>query len=227
MSEIYGRTELVLVWLGPSDLSSEGTRNCLNGFGQVVFKLIHNEGWDNVVKYNPRLPELYQRLGEDCRPMRLGMAYNRFFRRSYFRRTWILQEISLAKRLILLCGDRLFDLDEILNFDIYTRRASRWPMRAVDFSNNLLPGLQSISLTRSLLADRSHLAETARSYARIFGIMNQGALLLAFLDLSRGFQASRQSDKIFSLLGILKCLTGPSHDENAITIDYNVPAADL
>jgi hypothetical protein len=101
MSDIYG-ADLVIAWLGPEDESSRRANALLYGFGTGISHMVQREGWDKVSTYGPESPELLQELG-DCLPQDVDwIAWNCFFRRSWFSRSWILQEASPAKTLLLL-----------------------------------------------------------------------------------------------------------------------------
>jgi Heterokaryon incompatibility protein (HET) len=139
MSDIYGQADLVIAWLGPGDEFSQQAHALLYGFGIGISRMVQRDGWDKVSTYGPASPELLQELG-DCLPQDVDwIAWNAFFRRSWFSRSRILQEASLAKTLILLSGNHAFDFDDITAFVVYSFTAPWWPMRAPNFAGERLP----------------------------------------------------------------------------------------
>jgi len=168
---------------------------------------------------------LIQELGH-CLPEDVDwIAWNSLFRRSWFTRTWILQEASLAKRLILLSGKRRFDFDDINYFDLYYGIAPWWPMRAPNHTGELLAPeiLIPIINTRDTIKQGSihGLIED------LHGAFNQGAVLLAILIRARGSQASNPLDKVYGTIGIVRRLLGAKFDEEVIPHNYGVSTSEL
>jgi len=229
MSDIYGQADLVLAWLGPENESSRKAYTMLNTFGKGIFKMAAQEGWDQVDRYGPKSPELIEKLG-DCLPQdAVWLAWNRFFQRNWFRRTWILQEASLAKKLLLVSGQHVFEFDEIHAFDAYSEHAPWWPMRAPKYPGEALPSIviNPIALTRDMINGMLKRSRSVRIIEGLYGAINQGVLLLLILGLARELSSSDARDKVYGNLGIVKRILGADFDEAALPPDYNILVTDL
>lgn len=91
MGKIYQQAALVLVWLGEQSQDSDQAID----FIEKVHELS-----------NPGVSELYTRTKIEHYVE--WKAMNSLFRREYWQRTWIIQEIQLAKDVLFHCGDRVF-----------------------------------------------------------------------------------------------------------------------
>lgn len=221
MSEIYGRAEVVLGWLGPRNSSSETAYTFLKTFGAAVMRLIKTEGFKKAVTYSPRSHELFQKISQDPPPEASWHAWNELFQRTWFSRTWILQEASLAKKLVLMCGELEFEFEMLDNFNLYSHTAAWWPIRAPNYNGELLPEHAIVPITNT----RRMVWESLESWANVrwirgpYGAVPQATVLLRILSLSRGSFASNPLDKIYGNLGILKRIFGEDYVQT-MTPDY-------
>ena len=90
MSEIFGRADQVISWLGPSYDLSEFAMTTIAG---------HTPG-----KHTPMLPFLTQKTKSE--------AICSLCERPYWKRLWIFQELRHAKHITLMCGDRTVPWDQ-------------------------------------------------------------------------------------------------------------------
>jgi hypothetical protein len=81
MAEIFTTAERVLVWVGEAADDSDQLLSYVNELDAM--------------------PNSHRKT----RPF-LIHAKDRFFRRAYWNRTWVIQELFMAKKLVILCGDR-------------------------------------------------------------------------------------------------------------------------
>ena len=183
MKAIFQHAERVIVWLGPADF-----------FSDDAFKLLH------LLEVSQSSSQQVEEIIND--PDRAGewKALVDLFRRPYWRRVWVIQEVQVARRITVFCGH-----DEI-----------EW--------NGLL-GIQRMlwdEHAASLIA-LAHSATWLRSLH--YWIRGRGARGLDHLPLSprgdlfrtllfhRLKEATDPRDKVYSLLG----LTSVSGE---ITVDY-------
>ena len=88
MTQIYEKSQMVLIWLGVADETS-----------------------DRAMEY---LPKLVDSLQNDREPTKLGskpddsISVHRLLRRPWFERVWTLQEAAKARKCLVLCGSRIF-----------------------------------------------------------------------------------------------------------------------
>lgn len=106
MDHIYSNASVVLAWL---DLSGESTRRALKHLF-VITQL--DEAAIERVKTTQLIHGDLSGFGfEDGKP---GGELYAFFKSAYFRRAWILQEVVLAKRLLMCCGTIILPFGYIL-----------------------------------------------------------------------------------------------------------------
>ena len=117
MAQIYESAEEVHSWLGPSADRSTEVMEILRGMNSLVSSV----GGEGEVKA-PELPanDLFLRL---CKYL-LVQPFWKLMNRSYWSRLWVLQEIILAKRVVLHCGTSSCDLTK--TFWRVVRGASTW-----------------------------------------------------------------------------------------------------
>ena len=101
MSSIYRQAKQVVIWLGPADPETS-----------LAFSLIENIAVQ-CIKYYLRVPEVItmSHLGTDplleltSADAPEWVAYRRLFKRSWFARLWVFQEIALSKSATIICGN--------------------------------------------------------------------------------------------------------------------------
>ncbi len=92
MHEIYSRASKVIVWLGKEDCYTLPTIRLLCSISEIW-----NWCAEDVVAVLRHLS-----LNQAFKPFWIAVGY--FFRRPWWKRQWVLQEIVLAKKAILTCG---------------------------------------------------------------------------------------------------------------------------
>ncbi|KAL9120434.1 MAG: hypothetical protein Q9187_003013 [Circinaria calcarea] len=176
MKDIYQKASKVLVWLGHAEQDSD-----------VAMDLIANIGHINL----DSIPENI----EDRDTRKAWDALLQLFRRQWWTRSWVLQEIAVASSDPLVgCGHKW------LPWDIF-ELAHNLMVRSVS-----IRVLQSPPLTFGMLCTiRDHRKDTTR----IQGIGN-------LLHGTIAFEATNPRDKVFALLGLAH-----EDDRSAIDVDYS------
>lgn len=183
MASIYNNAERVIAWLGESADGSDELFSCINGLNQ------HGSRWapNEKGKYIPNDEFLERR--------------DRLLQRPYWNRTWIIQELHMAREVVFQSGDsqatrtrfsRIFE-------DVWTNGF----MTERDFQvKALIEGQKLFDINDTLLID-SHLPALIIKYGRT-----------NCLD---------ERDKVYALLSIL-----PENDRaRSLKIDYSLTAAQL
>lgn len=141
-----------------------------------------------------------------------------FLGRPWWRRMWVLQEVILAKEVIVHCGPRSVRWD-VLQFLIYTfvrqaKRARLYHLGSLSHDSRRARA-QATLLTQSLqilpffvLQQKSISAKQA-----------QETTIVDLLSLSGNFEATDARDKIFALIGLLR---GDSSDLANFKPDYSI-----
>ena len=116
MGDIYAKATGVAVWLGEHDETSRMALPIIYKIGSEFERLTPLEL--KVLESRPLIddPSIFALLemkpiGEPEWKYIVG-----FFSRTWFGRVWIAQEIVLAQKAILLCGDNDVDYREVINF---------------------------------------------------------------------------------------------------------------
>lgn len=160
------------------------------------------------------------------------------FRRSYFRRTWVRQEIASARRIRVLCGE------EELSWNLLNRskkRLSRVGQKLDSESVKITPEHRAENYSSTHLETFRWLKQQWRPGQAIlqqFGDIRSlwyyhSGGLLESLMVNRAFNATDQRDKVYAVLGMArvpmkagKLSALQTHDNDSLVIDYSatVPA---
>ncbi|KAF4627715.1 hypothetical protein G7Y89_g10439 [Cudoniella acicularis] len=97
MGQIYQNAQRVTVWLGEHDTGSDKAID-------FIMAVHHSSSYRKVGRST-----LYTYQGKEKYEVSDWKAVDSLFRRDYWERTWIIQEIELAKNVLVYCGDRTFN----------------------------------------------------------------------------------------------------------------------
>ncbi|KIX07808.1 uncharacterized protein Z518_02462 [Rhinocladiella mackenziei CBS 650.93] len=188
MSTIYKSALRVCAWLGNEADQSNSAIDCLcaikrasqssNQAATVPLPSAENPVWD---------------------------AINKFFERDWFRRVWIVQELVLAPHIILLCGSRKFQWD-----DIYIPAT----LCSVEAEKSNAALMKSVSQTMAPVLSLGRLRSVCHGKDNNTA---QRGLLTLFKDFEHT-RSSRRRDKLFAFLG-LAC----DADDSGFDPDYVAP----
>ena len=185
MASIYRLADMVIAWLGEEDMYTEmsfvfiktlGTL-CEDCLKQIVPKNLGTEAFANIL--GP--------LADNC----VWSSLRQFWRRNYFKRAWIIQELALAKKVIAKCGGHLLDWNHIVRVSAFLTLTAAWTrvlnegVRGIDqeYSNHALP--LYLNSNRKMITS------------------GKCCDLLYALSKARRFQCSDPRDKVYALLGLL------------------------
>jgi hypothetical protein len=125
MGEIFARSSTVLACVGPHNYASttlfdmmEKNRSLLKSIHRLtISSAVRNKG--NWVMLNPILESSWVHLRcffaiNTRQRQALALAFIAFMKRSYFSRVWILQELHLARKILLCCGMDIGSFDLLL-----------------------------------------------------------------------------------------------------------------
>ncbi|KAH7114192.1 heterokaryon incompatibility protein-domain-containing protein [Dendryphion nanum] len=184
MASIYHSADTVIAWLGEEDVYTQESfalirtlaTLCKDCSKQIMPKNMSSEAFGVIL--GP--------LADD----RVWNSLRRFWRRRYFRRTWIIQEVALAKKVIAKCGSHILDWDYIveasrfLTVTPWARFLNSGVHEPTDreYSNHALP---------LYLNANSKLEKSGRSHALLYALVR-----------ARRFECSDLRDKVYALLGL-------------------------
>ena len=235
MSDIYSKAESVIVWLGKEDESAKRALRLQHSLGRA-FKRIQDEGrWQSLPQYPANYNSFYRFIGVEPFQLADMLAYVEFHRRAWFHRTWIVQEVALARKLVVLCGGAECNWESITLVGKFMKD-SRWANRlfirsSQDPGIHVNPGERQLSISRLAKDFQSPglQAQDARLHCKYVcdaGKVNErGAYLDWMLHMTRPSSASDPRDKVYGVLGLITSLFG--HDKNFIHADYNKSVAEV
>jgi hypothetical protein len=217
MGEIYSRAEFVLVWLGASISHLESVRWLLQDFLDAVEKYTSEHGVDRIIQMNLRDPALPHMLGlsdstdEIVRRLQEYRIFNDT--RRWFERAWIVQEVALAREIVVLCGtevlpwQRMNDLSQLIilskwNDDLVGQFSTAGKVTKLGHQINSLEILRSFS--------KGGECEEAKQLLKLLQNCSNDATaeelwynrLLYLLTGVRKQLASRDDDKVYCILGM-------------------------
>ncbi|KAI2618173.1 HET-domain-containing protein [Hypoxylon sp. NC1633] len=184
MADIYRSAERVIIWLGASD-----------EFTQPAFQLMDRLRRLSKEELATIEPQVFDKKSNDALLRSANSpghwkALALLFGRTWFTRTWVVQELVLARDTIMLCGSYTFNWEAIVSVSHFmaTRTSSNM------FKTPLFQDLADSSLSYK---NPAKLAAVKRSTEK-----ETSDLLLHSLIRCRTYDASKDHDKIFSLLGL-------------------------
>lgn len=197
MSKIYSEAELVYVWLGKDEpvqgnIRQRDADKCSKdaiGFSEV--QILDLSAYDELAHKDN---------------LEYWKAFSRLMRRPWFSRRWVVQELALAKRAILLCGDKSVEWDRFADavaiFESYEKDRTL---------STLIQGDQNTRHIPEYFGDTDALGavKLARATNDLFAAGSDGKrtalLTLEYLlaELTQ-FQASQPHDTIYALLSMAK-----------------------
>ncbi|CAI0649676.1 unnamed protein product [Colletotrichum noveboracense] len=162
MQQIYSRADSVLIYLGEPSREEDELLAFISGQDESL----------------SRDRDLLRRLRK---------ALCQLFKRRYFSRVWVLQEVALARRAILICGKHSIPWSSM-----EIQRLDRIGLLEYSKVAGYHPTLSGLDRLPPVLDFRAP-------------AFRDPSELLQLLETTRGSRASDPRDKIFALLGLLTC----------------------
>ena len=187
MADVYSRAESVCVWLGEASTDSDLALN-------FISRVVNLDDFDRLVA--------------DRRTPQEWAALSSLMRRAWFSRRWVVQEIALAARATLYCGDAYVDwaefadavsLFEAVESESYTISKSIMMSDLFDHIPDFLGEIKFLGATR-LVDATSNLFRKSKNGQVLERLLSLEALIS---NLS-AFQASRPHDIIYAVLNLAK-----------------------
>lgn len=237
MDQIYGNAKLVYLWLGPGTPRTGRAMKLLHEYGrELVEELGPTDDWD-MDEVNPQLYEalsakrkprsnahpvakflyrMYKEPGlhrrDDERPLSkypLMDGLRNLLERPFWRRVWIVQEVTLAQDAVLLCGDESMPIKYFIEAIDVIRE---WTEIFNELSNySFLWGLGQAFFTTSTLILRKLLL-AGREPSLVHVLLGIGTLT------GPRYLASEPRDLVFGLLSVVR-----ERDSFGLHADYTEP----
>ncbi|KAH0536279.1 hypothetical protein FGG08_006840 [Glutinoglossum americanum] len=194
MNKIYQAAKTVVVWLGIEDVHTRAAIEVMNRLSSIPPEKLK-------VELPPDLDdsEVYRALGIPYVEPQQWLDYAAFLQRSWFSRVWVIQEIFVARNIVVFCGSNV-----LLWSDIST---SSQVLRETQLGE-LLTSVATTAVNPSWVKS----SETSTTYVGntltnpfIFENMRKKATSLnleKLLVYGRYFNAADDRDRVFALLGM-------------------------
>jgi Heterokaryon incompatibility protein (HET) len=215
MDDIYKAAGCVFAWLGTQDRYTETAIRRIKELAQVPR--------EQYPQYRS-----YEALSQISRiPTEDWEAVVAFLSRAWFKRAWVVQEVVLAQRLLLLCGCNEVPWDDLIKCSDYLFETSAWKFLIVyaeQFSS------MEDRLARSLLPP---IAFSVKSLAFLKGRLSNKEVSITFLLMyGRAFHTSHKPDHVFAMLGLVKekMRLNMSTEHPSVTLpipDYTKPVEEI
>lgn len=186
MSQIFGAAASVLVWLGDGDEHSDKAIELINVLVSLPADSLTNLTSENMMEADM----VASKLGSSITPAH-WTSLGHFLNRNWFTRVWIIQEIVLAKEILLLCGTQKLDWENLASISRYITHSSWRPYFVF-----LLPNPNSRVFSGASPFVLQELKDCM--------VKNIDWQLEIILSRSRGYFATERNDKIYALLAISK-----------------------
>jgi len=172
MPTIYKQATVVIAWLGPPSISSDIGLSKLQYLGEQV----------EITRQSSRLPSPQCKEPDLCRSSfmlqydsQTWHAIHDITKRAYFERLWIWQELQLARRAVMQCGQY------IIAWDVFRRAI------ICLFEKDYIPSLE--------------LRESLRRLRPLTRLRDSDSLNVLFSAISRR-KCSEPRDRVYGLLGL-------------------------
>ncbi|CAF3617131.1 unnamed protein product [Fusarium graminearum] len=183
MGDIYKSAKQVIVWLGDA---ADGSR--------LVFEHIND---DDIADSFPNYPE---------QPEAKREAWNALVKRPWFFRTWVIQELALASRAVIMCGE---------DTTLWRNIEESWKP---DFSGGA-KGLSKIHSFPGNAPDHPISGFNPDSHIRRLRLLDTESDPMSILRYSGVCEATEVRDRIYGILGLFK--------PGFIEVDYSLPVESI
>ncbi|EPE34166.1 hypothetical protein GLAREA_07179 [Glarea lozoyensis ATCC 20868] len=190
MGSIYSAAKSVIVWLGITDEHSKPAIEAVN-----LFSTIEPETFSNV-RISTLFDDVLNELTDEVDIEWLSLAA--FLQRTWFSRIWVVQEVFLPTKILVLCGSSTLTWSAIT-------ACSRF-LRATNLGNVLMEEAEKVTnpntatetvYVKNILSNQ-YIFESMREQKRADRVLN----LEQLLSYSRYFNATEAQDHVFALYGI-------------------------
>jgi hypothetical protein len=210
MDEVYKDAEEVLVWLGEESEDSDLAMNFMESWPVGTGQKSGDGG--NASDPNENLKLAFESAVDAA----AETALRALLQRPFWTRLWVLQEIVLAQKVLIICGHRC------VPFESFVHAQSIWQQILAGYMENWRNAAGFISLTKLLTSALSKIIETREQYHSYYkdSLKWSQPLLDLLMGCSIRLDATDPRDKIYGLLG----LGGPfGNYKSLVRPDYSKP----
>ncbi|KAK0627771.1 heterokaryon incompatibility protein-domain-containing protein, partial [Immersiella caudata] len=196
MADIYANANRVVVWLGEASADSDIAFDALKGAARGKFmKLDEEEDLEDVQKKAP---------GESLEERRAVFAV---LERPWFQRIWVVQEVGVARRILMKCGS-----SELEGFVFCSG------LSAMNLPYDTHPDLQALILPITNLI-RDEIFRPPQDSGQQVASSLRTHTLAELVDLYHTRKAAKCVDKIYALLSISSDFSD-NPEQSGLLVDY-------
>lgn len=239
MDRIYKHASYTLVWLGKP--TSPNEEEAVDAIFKPILDIAPAEIREMARQYPaqpflpPNSPKHYGLPGRE--KSHLWLAVHNFFCQRWFDRVWIIQEVALSKKILVLWGQKRIEWDAMQHIAAFLCRATKLShllqgqVAGMNGPIDPVEKFYSLCLLREQCQDEADVDYNRRktlseTILRATGnnSMQPASLTMAFALGNKSFQATDPRDKIFAFIGIVNHLftvDGLNDQRGKITADYS------
>jgi Heterokaryon incompatibility protein (HET) len=174
MCEIYQRAKLVIAWIGEEDDDTEMALQLIRSWAVAYQEHHHLHGSRSPLDD----PAICQKVHENLVADRWD-AIRRLYRKPYWTRIWVVQEVCVAEHVFFHCGEQHLPLQLLAHFE---------------------------SMVYSLLSPINHARISGRAFnntVSVFVLFRETSNVFTLIELTRSHGCKDPRDKVPALLGLL------------------------
>jgi hypothetical protein len=231
MGDIFQNAYEVICWLGRAD-------RYLDDAVELHRRLVMVEEKFGGIEEVVMSPEEIDRA---CQTSKIGIKGHKptaslckpcenFWQRRWFNRLWVAQEVGLAKRLTVLCGDYEFDWQEMQLVAVHAYKAYFDIAWNSCFASREYPAIRLLHFTNIRHLQEEGIDKIMLPYKVKLGGGNEvrNTHLLEVLQLTATLQATDPRDKIFGVLGLVfRAPIDKKRPFRPININYDLSTCEI
>ncbi len=227
MSDIYGRASLVYVWLGEEQSHTSRALSFVRKSVQCQW-FIQQQATTTAAQRSEYESHAL-RLASSLDSASTAAAMRDFFRREYWGRVWVLQEVAYASNAVIVCGRHRLPFSELCWASYFWRfvlGSSFTPNGTTIFWNY---ELERFDMFREVTLGHSAQNQPLRDHLAVHGDAASRALLDLYIPRNENlfdllvatalFKATDPRDRFYALLNLLPA------EKRLIEPDYHMPTA--
>lgn len=231
MAQIYSSARSSIVWLGPEDETTCIARDAVTRLNMAPFQDARAAAWRFINKSHQDLTQ--EGIG-GISAWHVQSVLN-LIRRSWFGRTWVLQEVVLAKEIEILCGSHRFTWTELFELiqhrlghdeDVHIMGLPEHPNsnRAKGAKGTGAWVMTDLRLRLRLdTLERHHFKPIENVEGQVGHSWDDKLSLCTVLVLTWNLEVTDPRDKVFALLSI----AAPLEPSAKIAVDYRRSTVDV
>jgi Heterokaryon incompatibility protein (HET) len=229
MGHIFATCEQTIVWLGKNQSNLED----FSWFHDTLLPAFEKHCEEGGLISDLMETVLTANLGID--PLSRWKGYVLFYeQRRWFHRSWILQEVALARNIAVFCGSASLNFEDFCDLSWYLHDLGAaivprgWKPEGIN--TELMVGHKGHRLASMRDACQMVKSHTTDAVYSVTGAETElhryFAFFLSTLSAVHGFQASDQRDKVYAALGMAAKFF-PTDENMIIVPDYSLTTAEV